>query len=174
MRCLPSRWCFRDVNDKANPGVFSDDDHRWMTEALALADAAEAEGEVPVGAVVVRGDEIVGRGRNAPRASHDPSAHAELLAVRDAAARLGNYRLTDCRVYVTLEPCLMCVGAMVHARVAEVIFAAADPKSGALGGITDAQTLPGLNHRFAVRGGLMADVAGERLRQFFRNKRRVT
>ncbi|MEO0615367.1 MAG: tRNA adenosine(34) deaminase TadA [Pseudomonadota bacterium] len=153
---------------------FSADDHRWMAEALALADAAEANGEVPVGAVVVRGDEIVGRGRNAPLATQDPSAHAELLAVRDAAVRLGNYRLTDCRVYVTLEPCLMCVGAMVHARVAEVVFAAPDPKSGALGGITDALTLPGLNHRFAVRSGLMADIAGERLRQFFRNKRRAT
>ncbi|MEO0344671.1 MAG: tRNA adenosine(34) deaminase TadA [Pseudomonadota bacterium] len=162
------------MSDEVSLSVFSDYDHRWMSEALALADAAEAAGEVPVGAVVVRGDEIVGRGRNAPRSSHDPSAHAELLAVRDAAARLGNYRLTDCHVYVTLEPCLMCVGAMVHARVAEVVFAALDPKSGALGGITNALALPGLNHRFAVRSGLMADEAGERLRQFFRNKRQAT
>ena len=119
----------------------------------------------------MRGDEIIGRGRNAPVAGHDPSAHAELVAVRDAAARLGNYRLTGCRVYVTLEPCLMCVGAMVHARIDEVVYAAADPKSGALGGVTDAQSLPGLNHRFAVRGGLMADEAANRLREFFRRRR---
>ena len=148
-------------------------DRRWMCTALSLAGAAEAAGEVPVGAVVVRDGAIVGRGRNAPRADHDPSAHAELVAVRDAARRLGNYRLSGCRVYVTLEPCLMCVGAMVHARVDEVVFAAPDPKSGALGGITDALTLPGLNHRFAVRGGLMGDRAGALLRGFFERKRKA-
>lgn len=151
--------------------TFDDEDRRWMRAALELADEAETAGEVPVGAVVVREGAIVGTGRNAPVAGHDPSAHAELVAVRDAAARLGNYRLNDCRVYVTLEPCLMCVGAMVHARVAEVVFAAPDPKSGALGGVTNALDLPGLNHRFAVRGGLMADEAGARLRAFFAARR---
>lgn len=150
---------------------FDEADHAWMAQALALADEAEAQGEVPVGAVVVRDGVVVGRGRNAPVANNDPSAHAELIAVRDAARNLGNYRLTGCQVYVTLEPCLMCVGAMVHARIAEVVFAAADPKSGALGGITDARLLPGLNHRFEVRSGLMAEEAGQRLRQFFRSKR---
>ncbi len=151
--------------------TFDDEDRRWMRTALELADAAEAAGEVPVGAVVVREGVLIGSGRNGPVGGHDPSAHAELVAVRDAAARIGNYRLNDCRVYVTLEPCLMCVGAMVHARVAEVVFAAPDPKSGALGGVTDAQALPGLNHRFAVRGGLMADEAGARLRAFFAGRR---
>ena len=149
-------------------------DRRWMLTALSLAEAAETAGEVPVGAVVVRDGAIVGRGRNAPLGGHDPSAHAELIAVRDAGRRLGNYRLIGCRVYVTLEPCLMCVGAMVHARVDEVVFAAPDPKSGALGGVTDALALPGLNHRFAVRGGLMADRAGALLRRFFAHRRRVT
>ncbi len=151
--------------------TFDDMDRRWMNAALELADAAEAAGEVPVGAVIVRDGVLVGEGRNGPVASHDPSAHAELLAVRDAAARLGNYRLNGCRVYVTLEPCLMCVGAMVHARVDEVVFAAPDPKSGALGGATNALELPGLNHRFTVRGGLMAEEAGARLRAFFASRR---
>lgn len=151
--------------------TFDDEDRRWMRAALELADAAELAGEVPVGAVVVRDGALVGEGRNGPVAGHDPTAHAELVAVRDAAARLGNYRLNDCRVYVTLEPCLMCVGAMVHARVAEVVFAAPDPKSGALGGVTNALDLPGLNHRFAARGGLMADEAGARLRAFFAGRR---
>lgn len=151
--------------------TFDDEDRRWMAAALELADAAEAAGEVPVGAVVVRDGALVGAGRNGPVAGHDPSAHAELVAVRDAAARVGNYRLKGCRVYVTLEPCLMCVGAMVHARVDEVVFAAPDPKSGALGGVTNALELPGLNHRFAVRGGLMADAAGARLRAFFAGRR---
>ena len=159
------------VEDRDAPSAFDDEDRRWMLAALALADEAEAGGEVPVGAVVVRGDAIVGAGRNGPVASHDPSAHAELVAVRDAAARIGNYRLNGCRVYVTLEPCLMCVGAMVHARIDELVFAAPDPKSGALGGVTDALELPGLNHRFSVRGGLMADEAGARLRAFFSGRR---
>jgi tRNA(adenine34) deaminase len=157
--------------DRDAAPTFDGEDRRWMRAALELAEAAERDGEVPVGAVVVRDGALVGAGRNGPVAGNDPSAHAELVAVRDAAARLGNYRLNGCRVYVTLEPCLMCVGAMVHARVAEVVFAAPDPKSGALGGVTNALDLPGLNHRFAVRGGLMADEAGARLRAFFSGRR---
>ena len=150
---------------------FDDDDRRWMGEALELARDAERNGEVPVGALVVFDGAVVGRGANAPLSSHDPSAHAEIAALRDAGHSLGNYRLSGCRLFVTLEPCMMCVGAIVHARIAEVVFAASDPKSGALGGITDLNGTAGLNHRFDVRGGLLADEAAGMLRQFFRARR---
>ena len=161
----------RDGGPDGHASAFDDEDRRFMAAALAEAEAAERAGEVPVGAIAVSGGNIVGRGRNGPVASLDPSAHAEIVAMRDAAGRLGNYRLTGCRLFVTLEPCLMCVGAMVHARIAEVVFAAADPKSGALGGASDALALHGLNHRFAVRGGLCAESAGRQLKAFFRQRR---
>ncbi|MEM7610213.1 MAG: tRNA adenosine(34) deaminase TadA [Pseudomonadota bacterium] len=147
-------------------------DETFMREALALAVRAESAGEVPVGAVVVLDGEIVGRGANAPLATADPSAHAEIIALRNAGAGLGNYRLNGSRLFVTLEPCLMCAGAMIHARIAEVVFAAHDPKTGALGGAGNALDAIPANHRFSVRGGLLADEAGALLRDFFRKRRK--
>lgn len=145
----------------------------FMHEALSLARQAEAAGEVPVGAVVVYDGEIVGRGANAPVAAHDPSAHAEIVALRDAGQRLGNYRLTGADLYVTLEPCLMCAGAMVHARIDTVYFAAADPKSGVLGGVEDLSTHKALNHRLRSVGGILATESSSLLRRFFRRRRGV-
>jgi tRNA(adenine34) deaminase len=144
---------------------------RWMREALALARAAQARGEVPVGAIVVRDGEIVGRGGNAPVAANDPTAHAEITALRDAARALGNYRLPGCDIYVTLEPCVMCVGAMVNARIARVIYGARDEKAGALGSVYDIGRDGRLNHRFEVVGGVMESECAEILREFFRARR---
>ncbi|MFP4696444.1 tRNA adenosine(34) deaminase TadA [Thiohalospira sp.] len=143
----------------------------WMERALALADAAEAAGEVPVGALVVRDGAVLGEGSNAPVGGCDPTAHAEINALRAAAGAVGNYRLPGATLYVTLEPCLMCAGAMVHARIAEVVYAAPDPRAGAAGSMVDVFELPGLNHRVAVTGGVRAEEAGERLRAFFRARR---
>lgn len=148
-------------------------DDQSMREALALADAAAALGEVPVGAVVVRGSEIVGRGFNRRETDRDPTAHAELLAIRDAAARLGSWRLDGCRVVVTLEPCAMCAGAMVLARIDGCVFGCTDPKGGFLGTLGDLSHWPGLNHRFAVVPGVLADEASARLSSFFRELRRT-
>ncbi len=159
------------MHDPDSQENFSAAECAWMQAALALAEEAERNGEVPVGSVIVLNDEIVGRGANAPVASHDPSAHAEIIAMRDAGRRLGNYRLNGCRLFVTLEPCMMCVGAIVHARIDEVIFAASDPKSGALGGIVNHNASAGLNHQFNVRGGLLGEAAGEQLKTFFRARR---
>lgn len=142
-----------------------------MREALSQARAAEQAGEVPVGAVVVLNGEIIGRGANAPLAAHDPSAHAEVLALREAGQRLGNYRLPGAQLYVTLEPCMMCAGAMVHARIDTIIFAASDPKSGVLGGREDVTASPALNHRLKVVAGVAAEEAGALLRDFFRRRR---
>ena len=142
-----------------------------MREALNQAQAAFESGEVPVGAVVVHEGLVVGRGHNQPIASHDPTAHAEVVAVRDAAQALGNYRLTGCTLYVTLEPCLMCVGALVHARVEAVVFGAPEPKSGALVSVVQAMDLPGLNHRFLVTAGVLEPECGELMRRFFRERR---
>lgn len=146
-------------------------DAAWMGRALELARRASDAGEVPVGAVVVRGDVRLGEGWNRPIAAQDPSAHAEINALRAAAGAVGNYRLPGATLYVTLEPCLMCAGAMVHARIAEVVYAAPDPRAGAAGSMVDAFELPGLNHRVAVTGGVRAEEAGERLRAFFRARR---
>lgn len=143
-----------------------------MREALALADRAAAEGEVPVGAVVVRDGAVIGRGWNRPIGGHDPTAHAEIEALRDAAQRVGNYRLPGATLYVTLEPCPMCAGAIVHARVARVVFGAADPRTGAAGSVFD--LLPSdrrFNHRTLCDGGVLAQESGERLRTFFRARR---
>lgn len=144
----------------------------FMHRALALADEAEAAGEVPLGAVVVLAGEIVGEGYNRPIASADPTAHAEVVALRDAGRRLGSYRLPGTVVYVTLEPCAMCVGAMIHARVARVVFGAPDPKTGACGGAFDLAAEPSHNHRLVVEGGLAEQACAERLRAFFRARRR--
>jgi tRNA(adenine34) deaminase len=146
-------------------------DEAFMREALALAARAAAEGEVPVGAIVVHGDEVIGRGYNRPISTHDPTAHAEVGALRDAAHHRGNYRLSGCALYVTLEPCAMCVGAMLHARVSRVIFGAADPKTGACGSVVDLLGVPQLNHHATSRGGVLATEAGALLQAFFAARR---
>jgi len=146
-------------------------DEDFMHAALELARQAEQAGEVPVGAVVVKDGVIIGRGSNAPIGRHDPSAHAEMLALRDAAQNVGNYRLVGCELYVTLEPCLMCVGAMFHARIARVIFGASDPKTGAAGSVLDLFEEQRLNHHAEVRGGVLAAECGSVLSQFFAARR---
>ncbi|MGH8399460.1 MAG: tRNA adenosine(34) deaminase TadA, partial [Gammaproteobacteria bacterium] len=130
----------------------SEIDTVWMHEALTLAHKAEAEGEVPVGAVIVQGDEIIGRGWNHPIAAHDPTAHAEIVALREAAQKLENYRLTDTTLYVTLEPCAMCAGAMVHARVGRLVFGASDPRAGAAGTVFNLVQASAQNHQLEVTG----------------------
>ncbi|MGN4149777.1 tRNA adenosine(34) deaminase TadA [Burkholderia gladioli] len=144
-----------------------------MRMALAAAEEARAAGEVPVGAVIVRGDEVIARGFNHPIGGHDPSAHAEMAALRAAAQALGNYRLPGCELYVTLEPCLMCSGAIMHARIARVVYGAPDPKTGACGGVVDAFANPQLNHHTSVTGGVLADECGDALRSFFAERRRA-
>jgi tRNA(adenine34) deaminase len=146
-------------------------DMRFMREALVLARDAWAAGEVPVGAVVVRDGEIVGRGFNAPISRHDPSAHAEIMALRDAAGNLGNYRLAGCSLYVTLEPCVMCMGAIFHARVERVVYGASDPKTGACGSIVDLPAETRLNHHAEVVGGVLAEECGGLLSGFFAQRR---
>jgi tRNA(adenine34) deaminase len=144
-----------------------------MRAALDLAKQAWEVGEVPVGAVVVRGDEIIGRGYNRPISAADPTAHAEVMAIRDAARHTGNYRLTDCILYVTLEPCTMCVGAIFHARITRLIYGAREPKTGACGSLID---LPGdtrINHHLQIAGGVLAEESGELLRKFFAQRRKV-
>ena len=148
-----------------------DRDAAFMREALALAEAAARAGEVPVGAVVVRDGEIVGRGFNAPISSHDPTAHAEIAALRDAAARVGNYRLPGCELYVTIEPCPMCAGAILHARIARVVFGANDPKTGACGSVVDLFAEARLNHHAIVEGGVLAEECGATVTRFFEAKR---
>jgi tRNA(adenine34) deaminase len=147
------------------------DGENFMREALALAGEAAAAGEVPVGAVVVRDGQVVGRGFNRPITSRDPSAHAEIVALRDAASRLDNYRLPGCDLYVTLEPCAMCVGAMVHARIGRVVFGATDPKTGACGSIVDLPAIAHWNHHGVFTGGLLAEECGTLLRRFFAERR---
>ena len=144
----------------------------WMEEALALARQAMARGEVPVGAVVVKDGAIIGRGGNAPIAANDPTAHAEIAALRDAARSLGNYRLRDCDLYVTLEPCAMCAGAILHARIRRLVFGARDPKTGACGSIVDLFGEPRLNHHTTVTAGIAAETCGRLLSDFFLARRR--
>ena len=143
-----------------------------MREALAEAARALAAGEVPIGAVAVADGRIVARAFNQPIGSMDPTAHAEILVLRDAALALGNYRLTTTTLYVTVEPCLMCVGALVHARVRDVVYGAAEPKSGALVSTIRGLDVPGLNHRFGVTGGILEAECRDLIQQFFREKRR--
>ena len=146
-------------------------DEDFMRAALELAQQAARDGEVPVGAVVVKNGEIVGRGCNGPIGRHDPSAHAEMLALRDAAQHEGNYRLVDCELYVTLEPCLMCVGAMFHARIKRVVYGASDPKTGAAGSVMNLFEEQRLNHHAVVQGGVLAEECGSILSQFFAARR---
>jgi tRNA(adenine34) deaminase len=147
------------------PSPLTDD--AWMDEALVLAREAGARGEVPVGAIVVRDGVIVGRGGNAPIAANDPTAHAEIAALREAAKVVGNYRLPDCELYVTLEPCTMCAGAIMHARIARLVFGASDPKTGACGSVVDLFAYPKLNHHATVTRGTRADECGRLLSEFF-------
>ena len=142
----------------------------FMRLALEQAALAEAEGEVPVGAIVVQGGAVVGRGHNRPITACDPTAHAEIVALREAARAASNYRLAGATLYATVEPCLMCVGAIVHARVDTVVFGAADPKAGAVRSLLDPDTLP-LNHRFSVVEGVLAEECRDLLQQFFRSRR---
>ena len=144
----------------------------FMRMALEQAAAAQAKGEVPVGAVLVRGDEVIATGSNHPIASHDPTAHAEIVALRAGGRALSSYRLTDTTLYVTLEPCVMCASAIVHARVRRLVFGAWDPRAGAAGSIVDVFVLDGLNHRVDVFGGVLMDECGEPLRRFFDERRR--
>jgi tRNA(adenine34) deaminase len=147
------------------------DGEAFMREALALAAEAARAGEVPVGAVVVKDGRIIGRGYNRPITSSDPTAHAEIVALREAAAAERNYRLPGCELYVTLEPCAMCVGAMVHARIARIVYGAADPKTGACGSIVDLPGLANFNHHGRFEGGLLAEECGRVLREFFAERR---
>lgn len=146
-------------------------DQEYMQIALQLAQEAALAGEVPVGALVVKDGEIVGRGYNSPISLHDPSAHAEIRALRDAAAHLGNYRLVGCTLYVTLEPCAMCAGAIQHARIARLVFGAADPKTGACGSVVDLMAEARLNHHAEITGGVMAAECGQLLSDFFAARR---
>ena len=150
------------------------DDERFMREAMGLAREADSLGEVPVGAVVVREGVIVGRGFNAPISSHDPSAHAEVGALRDAALRLANYRLPGCTLYVTLEPCAMCAGAIQHARIARLVYGAPDPKTGACGSVVNLFDEARLNHHAEIAGGVLAEECGGLLRAFFAARRTTT
>jgi tRNA(adenine34) deaminase len=143
-----------------------------MREALLLAREAAARGEVPVGAVALFEGRVVGRGANARESARDPTAHAELLAIQDAARALGRWRLTGVTLVVTLEPCAMCAGAMVLARIDRLVYAAGDPKAGAVGSLMDLAADPRLNHRFPVERGVLAEEASELLRAFFRDRRR--
>jgi tRNA(adenine34) deaminase len=148
-------------------------DEFYMREALALAEAAEKLGEVPVGAVVVKDGSIIGRGYNQPISAHDPSSHAEIVAMRDAAARIGNYRLAECELYVTLEPCVMCAGAMMHARIARVVYGACDLKTGACGSVVDLFAIAKLNHHAIVVGGVLGAECGATLSAFFGRRRKA-
>lgn len=149
-----------------------DDDERFMRLALVAAEQAALAGEVPVGAVVVHRGEVIAVAHNQPVGQHDPSAHAEIQALRMAGQRLGNYRLIDCTLYVTLEPCAMCSGAMQHARVQRVVWGAADPKTGACGSVIDLFGEPRLNHHATVQGGVLALESARLLRDFFAARRK--
>ena len=146
-------------------------DEKFMREALDLARTARAAGEVPVGAVVVRDNAVIGRGYNQPISGCDPTAHAEIVALRAAACHLQNYRLTDCELFVTLEPCAMCAGAMLHARIARLVYGAADPKTGACGGVINLFADARLNHHSKVTGGVLAGDCGAVLQAFFLERR---
>jgi len=142
-----------------------------MREALGLAEEAARRGEVPVGAVVVKDGNIIGRGYNRPITTSDPTAHAEIVAMREASAALGNYRLAGCELFVTLEPCVMCVGAMAHARIARVVYGASDPKTGACGSIVDLPALETFNHHGRFEGGVLAEECAATLKRFFAERR---
>ncbi|HJP34484.1 MAG: tRNA adenosine(34) deaminase TadA [Gammaproteobacteria bacterium] len=150
---------------------YAGEDEKWIREALLLADAADAVEEVPVGAVIVCDGAIIGRGYNRPISVVDPTAHAEVVALREAARRQGNYRLSRATLYVTLEPCTMCSGAMLHARISRLVFGAYDPNSGAAGSVIDVFAQPQFNHRVVVQGGVLERECADQLRSFFRRRR---
>jgi len=149
----------------------SRDDESWMEQALEQARLAAQAGEVPVGALVIKDGEIIGLGHNRNLLDHDPAAHAEIVALRQAAARLGNHRLTGCEMFVTIEPCAMCAGALVHARLARLVYGTSDPKAGAAGSVLQVLNHSGLNHKMEVRSGVLAEKCSEILQKFFREKR---
>ena len=149
----------------------SRDDESWMEQALEQARMAAQAGEVPVGALVIKDGKIIGLGHNRNLLDHDPAAHAEIVALRQAAARLGNHRLTGCEMFVTIEPCAMCAGALVHARLARLVYGTSDPKAGAAGSVLQVLNHPGLNHKMEVRSGVLAEKCSEILQKFFREKR---
>lgn len=148
-------------------------DEFWMQRALELATLAEQQGEVPIGAIVVKDDQIIGEGYNAPISLNDPSGHAEIRAIRQAANALGNYRLLNCSLYVTIEPCLMCVGALVHARIKELVYGAPEPKTGAVSSAFAVLNAPSHNHQIQVRNGILAEECAARLQDFFQQRRRT-
>ena len=150
----------------------TDTDQKWMEKALELARKAEAAGEVPVGAVLVKDDQLIAEGWNQPITSHDATSHAEIMAMRDAGKILNNYRLIDTTIYVTLEPCSMCVGAMIHARVAKVVYGASEPRTGALGGAFNLLEANDHNHNFDVTSGVLAEESREMLQDFFQSRRK--
>jgi tRNA(adenine34) deaminase len=147
------------------------DDTRWMQRALELARHAEAEGEVPVGAVIVLDDQIIGEGWNHPISAQDSTAHAEVMALRQACQTMKNYRLPGAEMFVTLEPCIMCAGALIHARIRRLVYATSEPKTGAAGSCIDVFSLPNLNHRVDLENGLLAQESSQLLRHFFRARR---
>ena len=146
-------------------------DELWMNEALQEALAARSEEEVPIGAVVVCGDRIVGRGHNRTITDNDPTAHAEIIALRRAASEIGNYRLVECQMFATLEPCPMCAGALMHARLKRLVYGADDPKAGAVRSVIPVLNAPGLNHKMEVVSGVLAGRSAELLQSFFRERR---
>lgn len=156
----------------SNTSIDTEQDQTLMATALTLAAEAALAGEVPVGAIVVKDGKIIGRGSNAPIGSHDPSAHAEIQAMRDAAKFLGNYRLVDCTLYVTLEPCAMCAGAIQHARIARLVYGASDHKTGACGSVVNLMAEQKLNHHTQVTSGVMANECGSILTNFFSERRK--
>ncbi len=156
---------------KSTEPISTTPDEHFMQLALAQAELAAKSGEVPVGAVVVQGGQVIATGRNAPIEGHDPTAHAEIAALRAAAQTLGNYRLPGCTLYVTLEPCAMCSGAMLHARLQRVVFGAPDPKTGAAGSVINLFDQPQLNHQTALQGGVLADESAALLKAFFSQRR---
>ena len=156
--------------EKTDPEII---DQKWMQFALDLARDAAQNGEVPVGAIVVKNGEMIGRGSNAPISLYDPTAHAEIRALREAAAHLGNYRLVDCTLYVTLEPCAMCAGAIQHARISKLVYGASDPKTGACGSVVNLMAETKLNHHCEVVSGVLATECGVMLSAFFKQRRLV-
>lgn len=147
-------------------------DLKWMEAALEQAQIAESHGEIPVGAIVVCNDEIVGRGYNASIMNNDPSAHAEMMAIREAGKNLGNYRLVDCTLYVTLEPCPMCAGLLVHSRIKRLVYGTTDPRTGSAGSLMNLVQHEALNHQVEVTSGVLQEVCSERLSNFFRRRRK--
>jgi len=148
------------------------DDEYWMHEALKLADKAESEGEIPVGAILVKDNQIIATGWNRSICTHDPSAHAEMLAIREAGKKLENYRMLGCTLYVTLEPCSMCAGLLVHSRIERLVFGAHDLKTGSAGSIMNLVEHPDLNHQLIVTSGVLAQECGEKLSNFFKHRRK--